>query len=115
MFNALGIHGRSTPTIYLPSSYPEPASSLHPQEPFIRNVQSPNLHGKQHIFYNNYYGGISSLSLEFWKMVTEKTFAKSEKDERLLTEARTVRLHITCEISTRNYSTFHTKSSLHTR
>ncbi|KAG0362988.1 hypothetical protein BG005_003214 [Podila minutissima] len=89
MFNALGIHGRSTPTIYLPSSYPEPASSLHPQEPFIRNVQSPNLHGKQHIFYNNYYGGISPLSLEFWKMVTEKTFAKSEKDERLLTEART--------------------------
>ncbi|KAG0030606.1 hypothetical protein BGZ82_007371 [Podila clonocystis] len=90
MFNALGIHGRSTPTIYLPSSYPEPASSLHPQEPFIRNVQSPNLHGKQHMFYNNYYGGISPLSLEFWKMVTEKTFAKSEKDERLLTEARTL-------------------------
>ncbi|KAF9379719.1 hypothetical protein CPB97_008794 [Podila verticillata] len=89
MFNALGIHGRNTPTIYLPSSYPEPASSLHPQEPFIRNVQSPNLHGK-HMFYSNYYGGISPLSLEFWKMVTEKTFAKSEKDERLLTEARTL-------------------------
>ncbi|KAF9215365.1 hypothetical protein BGZ59_001545 [Podila verticillata] len=88
MFNALGIHGRNTPTIYLPSNYPEPASSLHPQEPFIRNVQSPNLHGK-HMFYSNYYGGISPLSLEFWKMVTEKTFAKSEKDERLLAEART--------------------------
>ncbi|KAI9240224.1 MAG: hypothetical protein BYD32DRAFT_459017 [Podila humilis] len=89
MFNALGIHGRNTPTIYLPSNYPEPASSLHPQEPFIRNVQSPNLHGK-HMFYSNYYGGISPLSLEFWKMVTEKTFAKSEKDERLLAEARTL-------------------------
>ncbi|KAF9108005.1 hypothetical protein BGX27_008516 [Mortierella sp. AM989] len=87
MFNTLGIHGRSTPTIYLPSSYLEPASSLHPQEPFIRNVPSPGSHSKN-LFYHNYYGGISTLSLEFWKMVIEKTFAKSEKDERLLTEAR---------------------------
>ncbi|KAG0201219.1 hypothetical protein BGX28_005897 [Mortierella sp. GBA30] len=88
MFNALGIHGRSTPTIYLPSSYPEPAASLHPQEPFIRHVQSPNTHAKS-VFYHNYYVGVSTLSLEFWKMVTERTFAKSEKDERLLAEART--------------------------
>ncbi|KAF9988127.1 hypothetical protein BGZ75_009966 [Mortierella antarctica] len=87
MFNALGIHGRSTPTIYLPSSYPEPASSLHPQEPFIRHVHSPNTHAKS-VFYHNYYVGVSALSLEFWKMVTEKTFAKSEKDERLLADAR---------------------------
>ncbi|KAG0319621.1 hypothetical protein BGZ99_004996 [Dissophora globulifera] len=88
MFSALGIHGRSTPTIYLPHSYPEPASSLHPQEPFIRNVHSPNTHSKS-MFYH-YYGGVSALSLEFWKMVTERTFAKSEKDERLLAEARTL-------------------------
>ncbi|KAF9967362.1 hypothetical protein BGZ70_009824 [Mortierella alpina] len=88
MFNALGIHGRSTPTIYLPSSYPEPASSLQPQEPFIRHVHSPNTHAKS-VFYHNYYVGVSAVSLEFWKMVTEKTFAKSEKDERLLAEART--------------------------
>ncbi|KAG0332910.1 hypothetical protein BG004_001053 [Podila humilis] len=102
LFSALGIHGRSTPTIYLPSSYPDPTasstaaaattttvSSLHPQEPFIRNVQSPNSNAKIMV-YNNFYGAISSLSLELWKMVIEKTFAKSEKDERLLTEARTL-------------------------
>ncbi|KAF9904166.1 hypothetical protein EC991_002960 [Linnemannia zychae] len=89
MFNALGIHGRNTPTIYLPHDYPEPTSSLHPQEPFIRNVHSPQTHSKS-MFYHNYYGGVSTLSLEFWKMVTERTFAKSEKDERLLTEARTL-------------------------
>jgi hypothetical protein len=88
MFNALGIHGRSTPTIYLPQNFPEPTSSLHPQEPFIRNIHSPGAHYKS-IFYH-YYGGVSVLSLEFWKMVTERTFAKSEKDERLLAEARTV-------------------------
>ncbi|KAF9353448.1 hypothetical protein BGX26_008789 [Mortierella sp. AD094] len=87
MFNGLGIHGRSTPTIYLPNSYLEPTSSLHPQEPFIRNVSSPGSHSKN-VFFHNYYGGVSALSLEFWKMVIEKTFAKSEKDERLLTEAR---------------------------
>ncbi|KAF9433632.1 hypothetical protein BGZ76_009193 [Entomortierella beljakovae] len=85
MFNGLGIHGRSTPTIYLPNNYPEPASSLHPQEPFIRNIASPA--SNKNIFYSNYLG-VSALSLEFWKMVTEKTFAKSEKDERLLTDAR---------------------------
>ncbi|KAK3836901.1 MAG: hypothetical protein J3R72DRAFT_450015 [Linnemannia gamsii] len=89
MFNALGIHGRSTPTIYLPCDYPESSSSLHPQEPFIRNVHSPQTHSKN-VFYHNYYGGVSALSLEFWKMVTERTFAKSEKDERLLAEARTL-------------------------
>ncbi|KAG0045049.1 hypothetical protein BGZ83_009689 [Gryganskiella cystojenkinii] len=89
MFNALGIHSRHTPTIYLPNSYPEPASSLHPQEPFIRHVQSPNTHSKS-VFYHHYYGGISAMSLEFWKMMTEKTFAKSEKDERLLAQARTL-------------------------
>ncbi|KAF9539618.1 hypothetical protein EC957_005173 [Mortierella hygrophila] len=89
MFNALGIHGRSTPTIYLPHNYPEPTSSLHPQEPFIRNVHSPGTHSKS-VFYHNYYEGVSALSLEFWKMVTERTFAKSEKDERLLAEARTL-------------------------
>ncbi|KAF9139300.1 hypothetical protein BGX30_008153 [Mortierella sp. GBA39] len=89
MFNALGIHGRNTPTIYLPHNYPEPTSSLHPQEPFIRNVHSPGTHSKS-VFYHNYYEGVSALSLEFWKMVTERTFAKSEKDERLLAEARTL-------------------------
>ncbi|GJJ71436.1 uncharacterized protein EMPS_03786 [Entomortierella parvispora] len=89
MFNALGIHGRGTPTIYLPSSYPEPAASLHPQESFIRHVHSPNSHHKS-LFYHNYYGGVSALCVEFWKMVTEKTFAKSEKDERLLAQARTL-------------------------
>ncbi|KAF9101428.1 hypothetical protein BGX29_005643 [Mortierella sp. GBA35] len=89
MFSALGIHGRTTPTIYLPHNYPEPTSSLHPQEPFIRNVQSPQTHSKN-VFYHNYCGGVSALSLEFWKMVTERTFAKSEKDERLLAEARTL-------------------------
>lgn len=88
MFNALGIHSRNTPTIYLPQNFPEPTSGLHPQEPFIRSMHSPGAHSKS-IFYH-YYGGVSSLSLEFWKMVTERTFAKSEKDERLLTEARTV-------------------------
>jgi len=96
MFNALGIHGRGTPTIYLPSSYPEPAASLYPQEPFIRHVHSPNTHTKS-VFYHNYYGGVSALCLEFWKMVTEKTFAKSEKDERLLAQARTVRGHFSIE------------------
>ncbi|KAG0062350.1 hypothetical protein BGZ90_003123 [Linnemannia elongata] len=89
MFNALGIHGRNIPTIYLPNNYPEPTSSLHPQEPFIRNVHSPGTHSKI-FFYHNYYEGVSALSLEFWKMVTERTFAKSEKDERLLAEARTL-------------------------
>ncbi|KAG0274552.1 hypothetical protein BGZ95_009669 [Linnemannia exigua] len=89
VFNALGIHGRSTPTIYLPCDYPEPTSSLHPQEPFIRNVHSPQTQSKS-VYYHNYYGGVSALSLEFWKMVTERTFAKSEKDERLLAEARTL-------------------------
>ncbi|KAF8936722.1 hypothetical protein BGZ47_009370 [Haplosporangium gracile] len=89
VFSALGIHGRSTPTIYLPHNYPEPASSLHPQEPFIRNVHSPATQSKS-LFYHNYYEGVSALSLEFWKMVTERTFAKSEKDERLLAEARTL-------------------------
>ncbi|KAG0244144.1 hypothetical protein B0O80DRAFT_137665 [Mortierella sp. GBAus27b] len=89
MVNALGAHGRNTPTIYLPRDYPEPASSLHPQEPYIRNLQSPNTQAKN-VFFSEYYGGISALSLEFWKMVTERTFAKSEKDERLLTEARTL-------------------------
>ncbi|KAG0352491.1 hypothetical protein BGZ54_002754, partial [Gamsiella multidivaricata] len=87
MFSALGIHGRSTPTIYLPRNYPEPAKSLHPDAPFIQHVHSPNTHAKS-VFYHHYYGGISAVSLEFWKMVTERTFAKSEKDERLLTEAR---------------------------
>ncbi|KAF9926631.1 hypothetical protein FBU30_003815 [Linnemannia zychae] len=89
MFNALGIHGRAIPTIYLPHDYPEPVLGLHPQEPFIRGVHSPQTHSKN-IYYHNYYGDVSALSLEFWKMVTERTFAKSEKDERLLTEARTL-------------------------
>ncbi|KAF9365301.1 hypothetical protein BGX34_010514 [Mortierella sp. NVP85] len=89
VINAIGVHGRSTPTIYLPRNYPEPASSLHPQEPYIQNLQSPSTHSKN-AFYNDYFGGVSTLSLEFWKMVTERTFAKSEKDERLLTEARTL-------------------------
>ncbi|KAF9189681.1 hypothetical protein BGZ50_000629 [Haplosporangium sp. Z 11] len=89
MFNALGIRGRSTPTIYLPRDYPEPASSLHPQEPFIRQLQSPSTLSKGD-FYQSYFGGVSAQSLEFWRMVTERTFAKSEKDERLLAEARTL-------------------------
>ncbi|KAF9897295.1 hypothetical protein BX616_005849, partial [Lobosporangium transversale] len=90
MINALGIqgHGRSTPTIYLPRNYPEPASSLYAQD-FIRNVNSPQTNSKS-IFYYNYIDGVSTLSLEFWKMVTERTFAKSEKDEHLLAEARTL-------------------------
>ncbi|KAG0005580.1 hypothetical protein BGZ80_008647 [Entomortierella chlamydospora] len=86
MFSNLSIHGRGTPTIYLPNGYLEPASSLQPQEPLIRNMSSPG--SSKSVFYHNYYGGVSALSLELWKMVIERTFAKSEKDERLLTEAR---------------------------
>ncbi|KAF9579449.1 hypothetical protein BGW38_004281, partial [Lunasporangiospora selenospora] len=78
-----------TPTIYLPRNYPEPATNLHPEEPFLRTMTSPNTQAKS-IFYSNYYGDMSTICLDFWRMVTERTFAKSEKDERLLTEARTL-------------------------
>ncbi|KAF9184332.1 hypothetical protein BGZ49_004436 [Haplosporangium sp. Z 27] len=78
-------NGRNTPSIYIPSNYLAPGST---QEQFIRNVPSPGPPHSKSVYYHNYYGAISSLSLEFWKMVIDKTFAKSEKDERLLTQAR---------------------------
>ncbi|KAG0261343.1 hypothetical protein DFQ27_003047 [Actinomortierella ambigua] len=69
MVNGLGIQGRDTPKIYLPRDGGQP---------------------KQLQLMYHYYEHLTALGTEFWAMVTDKTFAKSEKDERLLGAARSL-------------------------
>ncbi|KAG0229268.1 hypothetical protein BGW42_001662 [Actinomortierella wolfii] len=94
MVNGLGIQGRDTPTIYLPRDgvIKTPATAaLQSSEPFVRQVYSPiGGQPKQVQVLYPYYEHLTTLSSEFWAMVTDKTFAKSEKDERLLNAARTL-------------------------
>ncbi|KAF9973585.1 hypothetical protein BGZ73_003164 [Actinomortierella ambigua] len=89
--NGLGIQGRNTPTIYLPSDGTSTTTSLQSHEPFPRHVYSPiGGQPKQLQLMYHYYEHLTVYGAEFWAMVTEKTFAKSEKDERLLGAARSL-------------------------